>query len=142
MPRAESLLAAARRPHSERRPKNRVHARADRSVARIGGIALPRGQLQGLRLAKAQRRIDLVDRNREVDLATLGAARFVPDEASFRTRRPFAPYDDDAAGSIEMLRDRFTPCFPAAYARIPPDRQALSLKPFDEGLDPSSSSAL
>ncbi len=99
---------------------------ADTAV--VVAVALPADQRQRLGLAEAERRVDLVDPDRQIGAAAQRPRRFVADETAVRAGRALAPHDDDAGGLVEWRGDLVAPLVAAADMRIPPDRQALGLR--------------
>lgn len=97
-----------------------------RLIARIGTVALPTDQLQRLGLAKAERRVDLVDAHREIDVAAQRPRGLVADEAAVAADRALAPHDDHAARVGEILLDRIAPLVAATKVGVPPYGKAVS----------------
>ena len=105
-------------------------------VARIVAVAFPAGQRQALGLAKAQWRVDLVDRDGEVDVALDRAAGLVADEAPFAGDRAFAPRDDHAFGGGEVVGDRFAPFVTGTDMRVPPHGETIGGERVDQRSHP------
>ena len=76
---------------------NRVGHRLE---ACVGAIALPAFQRKGLNFAEPKRRLDIVDPNRDIDMAPFGPHRLVANELALGPDRPLAPGDDHAFGSV------------------------------------------
>src|SRR5690348_6707447 len=95
---------------------------------------MPANQAQCLGLAKTQRQMDLVDDHWNIDVALLGACRFVLDKFAVRSGGAPAPDDDHAFGGVELGLDRLAPRSSAANLRVPPDRKAASLERIDKRL--------
>src|SRR6476469_3684877 len=89
-----------------------------------------------MEFAKPKGRFNIVDPDRQVGAATLGAVGFVPDAASIGPNRPLAPDDDDALGLIELLLHFPPPFRPGSNLRIPPDSETVRFKGLDKRRDP------
>ena len=89
-----------------------------------------------MQFAKAKGRFNILDPDRQIGAAPLGAVGFVPNEASIGSNRPLAPHDDDALGLIELLLDVPPPFRPGCNLRIPPDGETVRFKGLDERRDP------
>jgi len=103
---------------------------------RIITVSVPTGERQGLGLAKTERQVDLVDRDRDIYAPLLRARCLVLDERSLWAHRPLAPHDDDAFGGVQLCFDFVAPGGAAADLLIPPDAVALGLQRLDQRPNP------
>jgi hypothetical protein len=81
-------------------------------------VAVPAGDVDHLILAKAERRLAAVDRQRHQPVAIAALRRLVANPV--RIDRAVRPQDDDHVGGVERLADRAGELRPALDQRIPP----------------------
>ena len=113
----------------------RLRARGfPRFVSRVRPVAVPRDQRQRLGFAEAQRQVDLVDEDGDIDVPLLCTGSLVLDERAFLADRTLAPGDNDAFGGVELFFDRMAPLGASADLLVPPDGIALTLQGIDERL--------
>jgi hypothetical protein len=89
-------------------------------------------------LSESERRLDLVDRHRQVDATALGPRSFVLHEVTGEPGRRLAPDDDHAARGIEVLANGLPPRGPTPDVQVPPNRQPLRGQGVDEEPDPGA----
>src|SRR5215208_560806 len=98
-----------------------------RLIARVGAVAFPAFERDRLHLAKAERRVDRIETNRQVSAPPLRAGRFIADEIAFAADRAFAPGNDYALRGVEMFLNVLAPMRAASDMGVPPDAEAFRL---------------
>ena len=104
---------------------------------RIGAIAFPAAERQCLHLAEAERKVDLVNQHRDIDVAFLRPRCLVLDKGALGGDRALAPDDNHAFCRVELGFDHMAPLCAAADLRVPPDRIAVGFQRLDKRFHPT-----